>query len=49
MNSCMTRSMNGRALPPDSPQMQAIVAYIRFLSSGYLRQSGVGTGHRIDA
>ena len=30
VNSCMTRSMNGRALPPDSPEMQAIVAYISF-------------------
>ena len=30
----MTRSMNGRPLPPDAPQMQAIVAYIKFLSSG---------------
>jgi thiosulfate dehydrogenase len=34
VNSCMTRSMNGRALPSDSPEMQAVVAYIRFLSSG---------------
>lgn len=34
INSCMLRSMNGRELPSDSPEMQAIVAYIRFLSSG---------------
>ena len=34
VNSCMSRSMNGRALPSDSPEMQAMVAYIRFLSSG---------------
>jgi thiosulfate dehydrogenase len=34
LNSCMTRSMNGRALPVDGPQMQAMVAYIRFLSTG---------------
>ena len=34
INSCMTRSMNGRPLPPDAPPMQAIVAYIKFLSSG---------------
>jgi thiosulfate dehydrogenase len=34
VNSCMTRSMNGRPLPVDSPEMLAIVAYIRFLSTG---------------
>ena len=34
VNSCMTRSMNGRDLPNDSPEMQAIVAYIKFLSTG---------------
>jgi thiosulfate dehydrogenase len=34
VNSCMERSMNGRAMPNDAPEMQAIVAYIRFLSSG---------------
>lgn len=34
INSCMTRSMNGRALPSASPEMQAIVAYIKFLSTG---------------
>jgi thiosulfate dehydrogenase len=34
LNACMTRSMNGRALPVDSPEMQAIVAYIKFLSTG---------------
>jgi thiosulfate dehydrogenase len=34
LNSCMTRSMNGRALPTDSSEMQAIVAYIKFLSTG---------------
>lgn len=28
INACMTRSMNGRALPLDSPQMTAIVAYL---------------------
>src|SRR5258708_6105192 len=30
----MTRSMNGRALPVGAPEMQAMVAYIRFLSTG---------------
>jgi thiosulfate dehydrogenase len=34
INSCMTRSMNGRAMPAQAPQMQAIVAYIKFLSTG---------------
>jgi thiosulfate dehydrogenase len=34
LNSCMTRSMNGRALPADSAEMQAFVAYIKFLSTG---------------
>jgi thiosulfate dehydrogenase len=34
INGCMTRSMNGRALPLDSPQMTAIVAYLKFLSTG---------------
>src|ERR1700675_4050046 len=34
INACMTRSMNGRALPNDAPDMQAIVAYVKFLSTG---------------
>ncbi len=34
LNSCMTRSMNGRPLPEGSPDMQALVAYIKFLSTG---------------
>jgi thiosulfate dehydrogenase len=34
VNSCMLRSMNGRALPNDSAEMQAIVSYIKFLSTG---------------
>ena len=34
LNACMTRSMNGRALPDDSPEMRAMVAYIEFLSTG---------------
>jgi thiosulfate dehydrogenase len=34
INSCMTRSMNGQPLPPAAAEMQAIVAYIKFLSSG---------------
>ena len=34
INSCMTRSMNGRALPDDAPEMRAMVAYVEFLSTG---------------
>lgn len=34
INSCMTRGMNGRAMPIDAPEMQALVAYLDFLSSG---------------
>ena len=34
INSCMTRSMNGKPLPVAAPEMQAIVAYIKFLSTG---------------
>jgi thiosulfate dehydrogenase len=33
VNSCMTRSMNGRSIPNDAPEMAAFVAYIRLLSS----------------
>jgi thiosulfate dehydrogenase len=31
INGCMTRSMNGKALPADGREMQAFVAYIQFL------------------
>lgn len=34
LNSCMLRSMNGRALPIDSPEMKAFVGYIDYLSRG---------------
>jgi len=47
LNACMTRSMNGRALPTDSAPMQAFVAYIRFLSTGVAPGqvvSGLGVG-----
>lgn len=47
INACMTRSMNGRAMPDDAPEMQAIVAYIKFLSSGVSagkQLPGMGTG-----
>ncbi len=47
VNSCMVRSLNGRELPNDSAEMQAIIAYIKFLSSGVAPGqvlSGLGTG-----
>ncbi|MBL6448439.1 c-type cytochrome [Fulvivirga sp. 29W222] len=34
VNGCMERSMNGRKLPTDSKQMEAIVAYMEWLSDG---------------
>ena len=46
-NSCMTRSMNERALPVSSPEMQAMMAYIKFLSTGVAPGEllpGLGTG-----
>ncbi len=33
INGCMQRSMNGKKLPEDSPQMNAIVAYMEWLGS----------------
>ncbi|NUJ80359.1 c-type cytochrome [Methylocystis sp. FS] len=47
INSCMTRSMNGRPLPVSSAPMRAIVAYIQFLSTGVRKGeklSGLGAG-----
>jgi thiosulfate dehydrogenase len=47
LNACMTRSMNGRPLPAESPEMQAMVAYIKFLSTGVpagQQVPGLGTG-----
>src|SRR5262249_37051282 len=34
LNACLTRSMNGRAMSIHAPEMQAMVAYIKFLSTG---------------
>ena len=34
INGCMTRSLNGRELPVDGPEMRAMVAYLKFLSTG---------------
>ena len=47
LNNCMMRSMNGRPMPENSPEMQAIVAYIKFLSTGVAPGevlSGLGVG-----
>lgn len=44
VNSCMTRSLNGRPLAEDSPQMLAFVAYVRFLSSGMTKDEQIA-GH----
>ena len=34
INDCFRRSMNGKALPADGPDMRDIVAYLAFLSAG---------------
>jgi thiosulfate dehydrogenase len=34
INGCMERSMNGRALPLDGPEMKAYLAYSKWLSTG---------------
>lgn len=44
INSCMTRSLNGRPLPDDSPQMAALVAYIKFLSSDMTKDEQIAGG-----
>jgi thiosulfate dehydrogenase len=33
INGCMERSMNGKALPWDGPEMKALLTYIKFISS----------------
>jgi thiosulfate dehydrogenase len=43
VNGCMTRSMNGRELPRDSPEMIAITAYITSLGDLY---AAMGQGQR---
>jgi len=35
INECMQRSMNGKPLPMDSPEMMAMAAYLRSLGSQY--------------
>lgn len=41
INECFERSMNGKALPPDSSKLQAVVAYIGWLSQNVPRGSKV--------
>ncbi len=35
VQGCMVRSMNGKPLPPGGPEMTALVAYLKFLSTGH--------------
>lgn len=42
VNDCFERSLNGRALPSDSVEMNAIMAYMQWLSTG------VPTGERVE-
>jgi thiosulfate dehydrogenase len=45
INSCLQRSMNGKPLPPDAPEMKAMVAYLEWLSAGLPRDAKVaGSG-----
>jgi thiosulfate dehydrogenase len=53
LNACLTRSMNGRAMSEHAPELQAMVAYIRFLSTGVapgqiLPGLGVGSMPELD-
>jgi thiosulfate dehydrogenase len=43
INGCMTRSMNGRALKENSPEMVAMVSYVRFLSE---QDAAMGAGQK---
>lgn len=48
VNSCMTRSMNGRPMPADAKPMEALVAYLTTLSKHLpedARVAGAGAGH----
>ena len=35
VQSCMERSMNGKPLPPEGPEMTALVSYLKFLATGH--------------
>ena len=41
VNGCFLRSMNGRALAADSPEMKAMIAYFNWLSAGLPRNAKV--------
>lgn len=41
INECFERSMNGKALPPDSSKLRAVVSYIEWLSKDVPRGSKV--------
>jgi thiosulfate dehydrogenase len=43
IQGCMVRSMNGQQLPPNGQEMTAMVAYLKFLSTGY-QVGGATTG-----
>lgn len=45
INGCMTRSMNGQPLPESSREMEALIAYMRFIGEGSpegVRVAGMG-------
>ena len=45
INGCMLRSMNGKELPKDSREMEALIVYIKFLGQGTpqgVRVAGMG-------
>jgi thiosulfate dehydrogenase len=45
INGCMTRSMNGSPMPDDGREMEALIAYIRFIGTGSpqgVRIAGMG-------
>ena len=47
VNGCLLRSMNGKTLPIDSPEMKAMIAYFNWLSAGLPRNAkveGAGIG-----
>lgn len=41
INGCFRRSMNGKPLKPDSPEMTAMIAYMKWLSQNLPKQSMV--------
>ncbi len=44
LNSCMTRSMNGRPMPADARPMQALVAYLTVLATNIPRDAKISGG-----